>query len=290
MGKTRADARTAAGDVSTTGSVSRGRGRTRNLWRLQRPIPALVYWGIAGLVVLVLALAWSVLTYGGFVNPLFLPTPGAILSRAVELSGTGVLWKDAAVSFYRVTVGFVISSAVAVPLGILMGTYKVAEAAIEPTVDLIRYMPAVAFVPLTILWVGIGDPQKFLIIFIGTFFQQVLLIMDNVKRVPREFINVGYTLGLSEVTILRKIVLPAAAPSIFDTLRVTLGWAWTYLVVAELVAAQTGLGHRIMEAQRYFQTDTIMVGILVIGLLGLITDFAFKFAHGRLFAWTEQRR
>jgi NitT/TauT family transport system permease protein len=257
---------------------------------LQRAIPAPAYWGIAALTILALAVAWSVLTYGGFVNPLFLPTPSAIFSRAVELARTGVLWSDAATSFYRITVGFLISSAVAVPLGILMGTYKVAEAALEPTVDLIRYMPAVAFVPLTILWVGIGDGQKFLIIFIGTFFQQVLLVMDNVKRVPRDFINVGYTLGLKEGTILRKIVLPAAAPAIFDTLRVTLGWAWTYLVVAELVAASTGLGHRIMEAQRYFQTDTIMVGILVIGILGLITDFAFKFAHGRLFAWTEQGR
>jgi NitT/TauT family transport system permease protein len=264
--------------------------RVRNVWRLQRAIPALVYWGIAALTILALAVAWSILTYGGFVSPLFLPTPSAIFSRAVEMAGTGVLWSDAAASFYRITVGFLISSAVAVPLGILMGTYKVAEAAVEPTVDLIRYMPAVAFVPLTILWVGIGDGQKFLIIFIGTFFQQVLLVMDNVKRVPRDFINVGYTLGLKEGTILRKIVLPAAAPAIFDTLRVTLGWAWTYLVVAELVAASTGLGHRIMEAQRYFQTDTIMVGILVIGILGLVTDFGFKFAHGRLFAWTEQGR
>jgi NitT/TauT family transport system permease protein len=272
------------------GAEPRTGKRVRNLWRLQRAIPTPAYWGIAALTILALAVAWSVLTYGGFVNPLFLPTPSAIFSRAVELAQTGVLWSDAATSFYRITVGFLISSAVAVPLGILMGTYKVAEAALEPTVDLIRYMPAVAFVPLTILWVGIGDGQKFLIIFIGTFFQQVLLVMDNVKRVPRDFINVGYTLGLKEGTILRKIVLPAAAPAIFDTLRVTLGWAWTYLVVAELVAASTGLGHRIMEAQRYFQTDTIMVGILVIGILGLITDFAFKFAHGRLFAWTEQGR
>ena len=282
--------RVAMREAPTAGTSPSMGKRVRNLWRLQRAIPAPAYWGIEALVILVLALVWGVLTYGGFVNPLFLPTPSAIFARAVELASTGVLWGDAAVSFYRVTVGFLVSSAVAVPLGVLMGTYKVAEAAIEPTVDLIRYMPAVAFVPLTILWVGIGDPQKFLVIFIGTFFQQVLLVMDNVKRVPRDFINVGYTLGLKEGTILRKIVLPAAAPAIFDTLRVTLGWAWTYLVVAELVAAQSGLGHRIMEAQRYFQTDTIMVGILVIGVLGLITDFAFKFAYGRLFAWTEQRR
>ncbi len=276
-------------DTEAVAQARAGR-RTRNLWRLQRGIPARVYWGVAAATIIALAVLWCVVTYGGLVEPLFLPAPGEVAARAVELARSGVLWQDAAASFYRVTVGFLISSALAVPLGILMGTYKLAEAAVEPTVDLIRYMPAVAFLPLTILWVGIGDGQKFLIIFIGTFFQQVLLVMDNVKRVPRDFLNVGYTLGLSEGAILRKIVLPASAPAIFDTLRVTLGWAWTYLVVAELVAADAGLGHRIMQAQRYFQTDTIIVGILVIGILGLITDFAFKFAHGRLFGWARSER
>jgi NitT/TauT family transport system permease protein len=186
--------------------------------------------------------------------------------------------------------GFAVASALAVPLGVLMGSLRIVEAFLAPLVEFVRYLPVSALIPLLILWIGIDFPTRVAIIFIGTFFQQVLLVMDNVKRVPREFINVGYTLGLKEGAILRKIVLPAAAPAIFDTLRVTLGWAWTYLVVAELVAASTGLGHRIMEAQRYFQTDTIMVGILVIGILGLVTDFAFKFAHGRLFAWTEQGR
>ncbi len=275
---------------SIRAATSPVRRRGRNLWRLQRNIPAWVYWSVAALTLLVLATAWCAVTYGGLVSPLFLPTPGAIATRAANMAASGTLWSDAGVSFYRITVGFLISSAIAVPLGILMGTYKLAEAAVEPTVDLIRYMPAVAFLPLTILWVGIGDGQKFLIIFIGTFFQQVLLVMDNVKSVPREFVNVGYTLGLKDGAILRKVILPASAPAIFDTLRVTLGWAWTYLVVAELVAASRGLGYRIMEAQRYFQTDTIILYILVIGALGLITDFAFKIARGRLFAWTEQKR
>jgi len=151
-------------------------------------------------------------------------------------------------------------------------------------------MPAVAFVPLTIVWVGVGESQKYLIIFIGTFFQQALMVMDNVKRVPREYVDIGRTLGMRESSILARIVIPAAAPALWDTLRITIGWAWTWLVVAELVAANDGLGHRIMTAQRFFETDTIFVGILTIGLLGLIMDQTMKLAGGRLFHWAEKRR
>jgi NitT/TauT family transport system permease protein len=148
-------------------------------------------------------------------------------------------------------------------------------------------MPAVAFLPLTIVWVGVDESQKWLIIFIGTFFQQVLLVMDNVKRVPREYVDISHTLGMRDSKVLRRVVLPAAAPAIWDTLRITLGWAWTWLVIAELVAASDGLGHRIIVAQRYFQTDTIFVGILVIGLLGLVMDQVMKFTGKRIFRWAE---
>ena len=187
----------------------------------------------------------------------------------------------------RITIGFAISTALALPIGILIGTYRAAEAAIEPSVDFIRYMPAVAFVPLTIVWVGVDESQKWLIIFIGTFFQQVLLVMDNVKRVPREYVDIGHTLGMKDHAVLRRVVLPAAAPAIWDTLRITLGWAWTWLVVAELVAASEGLGHSIVVAQRFFQTETIFLGIIVIGLLGLIMDQAMKYTGKRLFRWAE---
>src|SRR6185312_14162851 len=141
-----------------------------------------------------------------------------------------------------------------------------------PLVDFIRYMPVVAFVPLTIVWVGTDDSQKFLIIWIGTFFQQVLLFMDNVKSVPRDFINLGRTLEMDEGKILLRIVLPSAMPAIWDSLRISLGWAWTWLVVAELVAATSGLGHRINTGMRFFQVDTIFGYLLVLGVLGLATD------------------
>ena len=146
-------------------------------------------------------------------------------------------------------------------------------------------MPVVAFVPLTILWSGTGDAQKFLIIWIGTFFQQVLLIQDNVKRVPADFIGLGRTLGLRDGKILVKIVVPCALPGIWDTLRISLGWAWTWVVVAELVAATSGLGYRITVSQRYFQTDTIIGYILFLGVLGLITDQAMKAAERLLFRY-----
>ncbi len=160
---------------------------------------------------------------------------------------------------------------------------------LEPFIDLIRYMPAVAFVPLTILWVGVGDSQKILVLFIGTFFQEVLMIMDNVKGVPRELIEVSSTFGLARLEILRHVILHYAMPGIWDTFRITLGWAWTYLVVAELVAANVGLGYRIMKAQRFLQTESIILGIIIIGLMGLVTDMLFKLAYRRMFRWMDRK-
>jgi len=153
----------------------------------------------------------------------------------------------------------------------------------------VRYMPIVALIPLTILWAGIGDEQKILILFLGTFFQMALMVMDNVKTIDMNLIRAGQTLGFSKGEILRRIILPAAAPAIWDTCRITIGWTWTYLVVAELVAAQDGLGRRIMDAQRYLATDTIIFGTLFIGLLGLLTDYAFKRAGRHLFRWAAER-
>jgi NitT/TauT family transport system permease protein len=150
-------------------------------------------------------------------------------------------------------------------------------------------MPAVAFIPLAIIWAGVGDAEKFMILFIGIFFQEVLLIMDNVKNVPRQLVNVAYTFGLKQWEIVLRVVLPSALPGIVDTLRITMGWAWTYLVVAELVAAEPGLGFRIMQAERYFDTASIIFGILVIGLLGLTIDYTFKFVYARLFPYMAMR-
>ena len=260
------------------------------LLELRTEIPRQVYVGAGvGFIALILA-TWWIVTAAGWVTPLFLPSPGAVVAEIARQSREGILWADMGTSVYRITVGWLISTALAVPIGVLMGNFRLIEGLLEPFVDLVRYMPAVAFVPLTILWLGVGDTQKFAILFIGTFFQQVLLIMDNVKNVPRDLIQVSATFGLSKWEILRAVILPAALPGIWDTLRITLGWAWTYLVVAELVAANGGLGYRIMRAQRFLDTETIIAGILVIGVLGIITDYAFKWSYRRLFPWMVEAR
>jgi NitT/TauT family transport system permease protein len=252
-------------------------------------IAAAQFLGVAALVFAVLAVLWYAATAAGLVRPLFLPSPGQVINRLAELWRSGQLTADVSISIYRITLGFLISTVLALPVGVLIGCYRVWEAAIEPFVDFIRYMPVVAFVPLTILWTGTGDSQKFLIIFIGTFFQQVLLVMDNVKSVPREFINLGRTLQMPEWRILQRIVLPSSMPAIWDSMRISLGWAWTWLVVAELVAATSGLGYRITTAQRFFQTDLIFGYLLILGILGLTTDQIMKYAGRRLFRYLEVR-
>jgi NitT/TauT family transport system permease protein len=269
----------------------------RNRARRRRPafaiggrIPAAQFVAIAAAVFLGLFLLWWGVTAAGLVLPLFLPPPGQVARRLGELWASGQLQADVSISVYRITVGFLISTALALPIGVLIGCYRGWEAAIEPLVDFIRYMPVVAFVPLTILWAGPTDTQKFLIIWIGTFFQQVLLFMDNVKSVPREFVDLGRTLEMPEGRILQRIVVPSAMPAIWDSMRISLGWAWTWLVVAELVAATSGLGYRITTAQRYFQTDTIFGYLLLLGLLGLGTDQAMKYLGRRFFRYLEVRR
>jgi NitT/TauT family transport system permease protein len=260
------------------------------LLELRREIPRRYSIG-AGLALIALLLAiWWLVTGLGLVSRIFLPSPAAVLAELGRQATSGVLWQDMGVSVYRIMVGWLLSTLLAVPIGILMGNFHFFEGLFEPLVDLIRYMPAVAFVPLTILWLGVGDTQKFAILFIGTFFQQVLLIMDNVKNVPKDLIQVSATFGLSKWEILRHVVLRAAFPGIWDTFRITVGWAWTYLVVAELVAASSGLGYRIMRAQRFLETETIILGILVIGVLGIITDALFKWSYRRLFPWMVEAR
>ncbi|WP_158803594.1 MULTISPECIES: ABC transporter permease [unclassified Acidisoma] len=243
---------------------------------------------IAVVVFLLLGLIWWVATAGGFVTAIFLPSPAGVWNQMVKLAANGTLWDDARISFYRIVIGFLIASAMSIPIGVLIGCFRVWEAAIEPLVDFVRYMPVVAFVPLTILWAGTGDTQKFLIIWIGTFFQQVLMVMDNVKRVPEDFVGLGRTLGLPERKILMRIVVPSALPGIWDTLRISLGWAWTWLVLAELVAATSGLGYRITVSQRYFQTNTIIGYILLLGIFGLITDQAMKAMEKVLFRYAAR--
>lgn len=274
-------------DGATERAVPSSRRRPSAL-ALFGEIPASTYVAIAASSFGVVLLLWIIAVELRLAPESFLPSPGAVVGRLGELWADGTLALDIGDSVLRIGIGFVLATLLAIPIGILIGTYRVAEAAIEPLVDFIRYMPVVGFVTLTIIWIGIGDPQKWTIVFIGTFFQEVLLVMDNVKRTPRELVDIGRTLGLRDRGILGSIVLRAASPGIWDTLRISLGWAWTWIVLAELVAATTGLGYRITVAKRYLQTDTIIGYLIVLGILGLITDQVMKAAGRRLFRWAER--
>lgn len=264
--------------------------RPRRRSGIGRPIGRLAFFGIAGGVFAGLGLLWWAATAFDLVKPIFLPSPGSVAAQLAKLAADGTLATDLSASLYRIAVSFLIASAAAIPIGVLIGTFRPWQAAVEPLVDFVRYMPVVAFVPLSILWTGTGDGQKFLIIFIGTFFQQVLMVMDNVRRVPSDFVNLGRTLGLGDGQILNRIVVPWAMPGIWDTLRISLGWAWTWLVLAELVAATSGLGYRITVSQRFFQTNTIIGYILLLGLLGLCTDQVMKGLEHLLFRHLSRGR
>lgn len=240
----------------------------------------------AGLLVWVIILGgWSLLTYGGIMPDIFLPSPSAVVMRTISMISDGTIWPNIWSSVEVILLGFIISSVVAVPLGLLMGTFRIVQAALEPMVNFIRYLPVTAFVPLFILWIGLGLSQRVSIIIFGTFFQQLVMIMDVVRAVPEDMLNASYTLGSSRRDVLTHVILPAAKPGIIDTLRITMGWAWTYLVVAELVAADSGLGYISMQAMRGFQVDKIFMAIGIIGILGLFTDSFFRLVRAKTAGW-----
>ena len=240
--------------------------------------------GVAFFVVFVAL--WSVATFGGFVTKTFLADPLTMLREGYALFTQYGFARDVGITVWRVVGGFVIAAVLAVPLGIAMGAYKPVEAFFEPFVSFARYLPASAFIPLLILWAGIGELQKLLVIFIGTFFQVVLMVAVIVGGTRRDLVEAAYTLGADARGVVRRVLLPSAAPSIAEALRLVLGWAWTYVIVAELIGASSGIGHMITDSQALLNTGQIIFGIIVIGVIGLVSDFAFKRANERLFPWS----
>jgi len=250
------------------------------------PRPAVYALGILGFVV-PLAL-WSLLSYANLIDPTFLPSPTTVLATLGTMVSRYNFVADIWASVSRILLGFAISAVVGVPLGILIGSFRSVQAFFEPPVSFARYLPASAFIPLLILWVGIEDSEKIAIIIIGSFFQLTLLVADVSAGVSKELVNISYTLGASRWQAFTRVLIPASLPGVVDTLRIIIGWAWTYMIVAELVAAQTGIGHVILEAQRSNATDQIIAGILTIGVLGLITDALFRLLHRALFPYVER--
>jgi NitT/TauT family transport system permease protein len=242
-----------------------------------------VAYGFAFFVLFVALWAWA--TFGGYVSKTFLANPLTMVQEGVELLVKHGFLFDIGMTIWRVIGGFVLAAIIAVPLGVLMGAYKPIEAFLEPFVSFARYLPASAFIPLLILWAGIGELQKLLVIFIGSVFQIILMIAVNVGNTRRDLVEAAYTLGAGDSGIIRRVLLPSSAPEIAEILRLVLGWAWTYVIVAELIGSSSGIGHMITDSQALLNTGQIIFGIIVIGLIGLVSDFLFKAFNAWLFPW-----
>ena len=230
---------------------------------------------------------WAVFTLGGYVSKTFLADPITMVRSGYDLLANQGFAKDIGMTVWRVLGGFALAAVLAIPLGVLMGAYKPVEAFFEPFVSFARYLPASAFIPLLILWAGIGEAQKLAVIFIGSFFQLVLMMAVSVGNTRRDLVEAAYTLGAGDRGIVTRVLVPSAAPEIAETLRMVLGWAWTYVIVAELIGASSGIGHMITDSQALLATDQIIFGIIVIGVFGLVTDVAFKALNRKLFPWAS---
>lgn len=228
---------------------------------------------------------WAFATLGGFVPKIFLADPISMVRDGWRLLMDFGFAKDIAITIWRVVGGFIIAAIVAVPLGILMGAYKPIEAFFEPFISFARYLPASAFIPLLILWAGLGETQKLLVIFIGSVFQIVLMVAIAVGNTRRDLVEAAYTLGAGDAGVVRRVLIPMNAPEIAEILRLVLGWAWTYVIVAELIGSSAGIGHMIIDSQALMATGQIIFGIIVIGVIGLISDFLFKMVNRKLFPW-----
>ncbi len=245
-------------------------------WRIAEDIPQKMAWTLMFLSIAVPLLLWWIISNTGLIPPLFLPSPGQVWDAFQRLLASGDLQKDIAFSLFRVISGFLLAAIISIPLGTLMGTFASIRALLEPIIGIVRYMPAPAFIPLLILYFGLGETPKIMLIFIGTLFFNTLMIMDAVKFVPKELLETTYTLGGHRKQVLLQVISPYILPNIIDACRVNMAASWNLVIVSELVAATEGLGRRISVAQRYLKTDEIFAGLIVIGLIGLAIDLLFR--------------
>lgn len=265
---------------------SKPRQRVRWL-ELRTDIPTWAYRLLVGAGFVVVLLVWYGLSARELVDPVFLPSPRAVADSALELLVAEDLWLDFRASFLRVSAGFLLAALMGIPIGLCMGGFKSCEALLQPLTEFVRYIPVPALIPISMVIFGIDELSKVMLIWAGTFFQLSLMVADEVRRVPHELLQVSYTLGASRSLALRLVLWRAAMPGIFDALRLCNGWAWTYLVVAELVAANDGMGFRVLKFSRFLQTPKIWVYLLLLGVIGLALDLLFRRLNRRLFHWAD---
>jgi NitT/TauT family transport system permease protein len=262
--------------------------RPSPLFALRSPLPRMTGF-LLGLVMPAVVLgAWCIASYGGLAPPDFLPSPSEVVRGTLQLFIEHDLASAIFVSTRRIAIAFLLASALALPLGVLMGAFEPVNKLFEPIMAPLRYMPISAFIPLLILWFGIYEPQKIAFLFLGVFVYLLPVVVTAIRAVPEELVQTGLTLGASRWQVVRTILLPAALPEIFDSFRVMNAIAWTYVILAEAVNAQGGLGYMVQLAYQHQKASWSFAGLLVIGGIGLLTDALIRTLSGILFRWREK--
>ncbi len=219
----------------------------------------------------------------------FLPAPQEVLGALITLVVEKDYIADILKSCFRIFASFFAACLIAVPLGIMMGCFMRLRALLNPTISAFRYLPAASFIPLLLVWFGPTDTQKLALLVLGVIFFLVALILDNTKAVQPELIEAALTMGAGRRQVVTEVVVPAVAPAVVDSMRNMIAVGWTYLVIAEIVAASDGIGAVMMRAGRFLKVDIIMAGILTIGFLGVVTDILFRLAARYAFPWNRDR-
>ena len=249
----------------------------------------LKYRAITAAAVLVVVLLWWVATVQVWVKPLFLPAPSAVWDAFMTASTEGyrgfLLWEHVAISLQRVAIGFFAALAVAIPLGMLVASNRVAEAIVDPFVNFYRTLPPLAYYTLLVIWYGIGESSKVLLLLLAAFPPLYISVVAGVRGVRRERIDAARSLGASRVKTLRYVIFPSILPDIFTGIRVAVGFTYTTLVAAEMVAAKTGIGWLVLDASRFLQTSYVFMGIIILGVTGILLDALVKAAQRRAVPW-----
>jgi NitT/TauT family transport system permease protein len=261
--------------------------RKSSLFSIRSPLPKNTAF-ILGFVAPALVLgAWCIATYGRLVEPDFLPTPTEVLRGTLQLFIQYDLGTAIYVSSRRIALAFLLASALALPLGVLMGAFDPINRFFEPIMAPLRYMPISAFIPLLILWFGIYEKQKIAFLFLGVFVYLLPVVVSSIRLVPEELVQTALTLGASRLQVIRTVLLPAALPEIFDSFRVMNAIAWTYVILAEAVNPEHGLGYMVELARTHQKASWSFAGLLVIGGIGLLTDYLIRLLSSMLFRWRE---
>ncbi len=258
---------------------------------------------LQGFIVPIALLAlWQWLSSQAIVNPQILPSPTKVLAKWWEYlmpmeaydpakSGylawmfSGEMIHDAYASLYRVTVGFFVGAVLALPLGLMMGANDRIYQLFNPLIQVLRPIPPIAFIPLSILWFGLGNPPAIFLIVIGAFFPILMNTIAGVRNVDGIYIRAARSLGASQTTMFLRVILPAATPYILTGARIGMGTAFIVVIVAEMIAVNNGLGYRILEAREFFWSDKIIAGMFTIGLLGLAIDTGMNRLNNHLLKW-----